>query len=378
MDADVVILGAGPAGCATAMGLGQGGKRVMLLERDTFPRDKACGEALQPTGVAVLSHLGLDLHRAGFHELTGVRYRMPGSESVHAPFSADRVGLATPRRRLDELLVHSAAATPGVVLETGVEVSEIVVDATGVTLETDRGAVSGATLIGADGLRSHVALSMGWRQTPTGDRYSLSGHLSAPDHGLHEVAVTFLRDGRQLWTTPIGPDELAATLLWSGDLDPPDGSVRQTFLDAVTLAEMPVEIELTGRLLGAGPFWIRPHRIANDRVLLVGDAAGYLDPIMGDGLTSSLSAGAVLAGILVEEGSAAARRYRAWERRQWWRREIATWMLLRMARSPRRAPRMMSGLRRRPEALESLVQAGEGSLGILEVGVANWAALAGA
>ncbi|HEV2953824.1 MAG TPA: FAD-dependent monooxygenase, partial [Candidatus Dormibacteraeota bacterium] len=139
---DVVIVGAGPVGSALAIALGRSGLQTVVLERDTFPRDKPCGEAIQPSGVAALAHLGIDLAAAGGWPLKGIRYRMPGHESVTASFGQERLGYGIPRRRLDELIAYAAASTPGVTVETSVEMTDLAVGPAGVTLETNRGSIT--------------------------------------------------------------------------------------------------------------------------------------------------------------------------------------------------------------------------------------------
>lgn len=77
MDAEVLVVGAGPVGSALTLMLRALGVRTMLVDRATFPRDKACGEGLMPHGSRLLAEVGVDLGRLGYPRIDGVRYRIP-------------------------------------------------------------------------------------------------------------------------------------------------------------------------------------------------------------------------------------------------------------------------------------------------------------
>jgi len=113
---DVVIAGGGPAGATLAVALGRAGLLVELYDARRFPREKPCGEAIMPAGVAVLERLGL-LEAVGGHRLAAVRYHGFGV-SAESPFAPPGrpgvVALAQRRLRLDEVLWRAARATPGV------------------------------------------------------------------------------------------------------------------------------------------------------------------------------------------------------------------------------------------------------------------------
>src|ERR1700704_1986019 len=91
LDAQVIVVGAGPVGSVLAMLLGRSGVRTLVLEKSSFPRDKPCGEGLMPGGVAVLEQLGLDLAREGFPPIEGITYRTPEG-TTHGAFRS-RPGL---------------------------------------------------------------------------------------------------------------------------------------------------------------------------------------------------------------------------------------------------------------------------------------------
>src|SRR4051812_40302639 len=106
IDADVAIVGAGPAGSALAIMLGSAGLRTVVLDRSRFPRDKPCGEGLMPAGVSVLEELGVPLD--SFPALSGVSYRVPLAGSAKGDFMDRKTGRGVRRMVFDQLLAERA------------------------------------------------------------------------------------------------------------------------------------------------------------------------------------------------------------------------------------------------------------------------------
>src|SRR3990172_9734907 len=197
---DVLVVGAGPAGSAVAWGLVRRGVTVLVVDRASSPRDKACAEYLSPEAVRQLDRLGIvaDLEAAGAHPVTGTTVIGPGGSRLtglfaragHSPFRI--TGLAVSRRILDSHLVRAAR-------EAGAEVAE---RTTFQNLLYEDGAVAGAVVrdaagrryavrsrltIGADGLRSMVARSIGDRHHGAPSRVAFVAHV-ADVPGLNGVA----------------------------------------------------------------------------------------------------------------------------------------------------------------------------------------------
>src|SRR6266508_338823 len=108
IDTDVVIVGAGPAGSALAIMLGQAGVKAVLLDRSRFPRDKTCGEGLMPAGVKVLEALEVPL--AQFPALRGVTYRVPRAGSASGEFMDGKTGSWVRRLQFHLLLSQRTPA----------------------------------------------------------------------------------------------------------------------------------------------------------------------------------------------------------------------------------------------------------------------------
>ena len=223
--ADVVIAGAGPAGASLAIMLGRAGLGVELYDAQRFPRDKPCGEGVQPAGVAVLARLGL-LQAVGGRRLGGVRYHGFGLSAGSAfpdVGGAPATMLAQRRVLLDGTLVAAARATPGVRVFEGAEVEGAVVErgravGLGVGGELRRAAL----VVGADGLSSPVRRSLGLDAPARGARragvrvhFRLARGLPTPteldifvgrDHELYAAA---LPDGELLVAALCEPAALA-------------------------------------------------------------------------------------------------------------------------------------------------------------------------
>jgi flavin-dependent dehydrogenase len=371
MDADVVVVGAGPVGSTLGLLLRRAGLRALVLDRVHFPRDKACGEGLLPSGATILRELGIDLAHHGFQAVDGVRYRLPGLGWVRASFRGQAFGVR--RTRLDELLAARAKAT------TGVEVESIRTTPQGVAVETSLGLLRARAVVAADGLRSPLRRQLGWDRPPRQPaRYGLVGHLEARDHGRREITVTLL-GGLETYLAPTSKDQvLLAVLGPRGALRAPGRSVELSYLEVVADAypEL-VGTRLEGRVWGAGPFGIAARQVAEGRVFLCGDAAGFLDPLTGDAISAGLAQAVALSRLLAGGVEHAARAYRRWHAAQWRQRCLVNALALRLVGSERLARRAVRGIARRPAALERLVEVNDGSRGLGGLRPSDWAAFAG-
>lgn len=366
-----MVVGAGPVGSTLTLLLRRGGTDVELLEKARFPRDKPCGEAMLPPGAAVLGSLGVDLGELGFPRVGATRFRLPGRGWVRGQMAGPAYGVR--RLRLDACLAELARA------RTGYAVTGARREGGGWLLTTSHGAVRSPLVVACDGVHSPLRRWWGWERDrrPAG-RYGLVGHLAAPHHGVGEIVITLLGD-RETYLAPAADDELLLAVLGErGILRDPGRSVQASYLAARDLAHPELaSTPLVGGVHGAGPFEVSPLDVAGDGAYLCGDAAGFLDPLTGDGMSAGLLQAAHLASLLARRVERAEERYRAYLRAQWRQRRLVGALARRLAESPRLTARALRGGARRPLAIDRLLLASSGPPGLTVLQPRDWLALAG-
>lgn len=307
---DVVIAGGGPVGMAAALHAHRAGLSVVVREPRSGPVDKACGEGLMPGAVTELADLGVHPHG---RELAGIHY-LDGSADgpgVTARFAAG------PGRGVRRTVLHEALARR--VAEAGIEVDPRPVE--DVRDTGDHLLVDGEParyLIAADGLHSPVRRMLGLDATTPGRRrFGLRCHVQqAPWSSYVEVHWSHRAEA---YVTPVDDDLVGVAVL-------SDAGTR--FGDL--LDDFPVlQARLTGtrtRVMGAGPLRQRATSRSAGRVLLVGDAGGYVDALTGEGIALGLAQARVAVESVVSDRPG---DYDRRARRLGMRHELLTHALLR-------------------------------------------------
>ena len=293
----VIIVGGGIAGSAVAIGLARRGIESVIIERQIFPRDKPCGEGLLPNGVERLARLGLGdlLRSAEAQPFAGIIFRC-GRHEARGDFAAGKKGLGVRRYRLDALIAEHAQRVPGVQRIVGAA-KQVQQSASGVEVELSDGrTVHGDLLVGADGPRSMVRHSLGLDAGASQrGRYGLRQHfrladgVAMPSH----VEVNAL-GGYELYLTPSGNGIVGlAALCERATMQSGSGDKAERLQELLKTAPEAVRARLRGatpvsKPLACGPLEVRAKQVYRGRALLVGDAAGYVDAITGEGMSLAL------------------------------------------------------------------------------------------
>jgi menaquinone-9 beta-reductase len=321
---DAAVVGAGPAGSVTALVLARAGARVALVDKASFPRDKACGDAVGPRGVAVLHDLGLTPEDTGAHlgdmvvvGPSGRRLRLPCFDGIDYP----GFGFALPRQGFDAWLVDQALEA-GVQMVTG-RVETVTAGDGAPTVELDRRrSIRADVVVGADGATSRVGDAAGLVDTRRvlwgfAVRVYLDERVDLPHIVLWEREPGRVFPGYG-WLFP-GPDGRANAGLGIGtmaDRRAATGAVRllPQFLEHLRrtgLIESPIDGSGPGRLGG----WLKMGMVGTTpgagRVLLTGDAAGLVNPLQGEGIAHAMTSGRLAAEAVLAGPGGAASRYRA-------------------------------------------------------------------
>jgi menaquinone-9 beta-reductase len=318
-EADVIVVGAGPAGSSAAYHLARSGLDVLLLEKAEFPREKVCGDGLTPRAVHQLIRMGIDIDGPGWTRSRGMRW-IAGRHSAVIEWPAlgryPDFGLSRSRHDFDDILARHAAGA-GARLRTGVKVTGPVTDRTGritgveAQAGPDRRPVSyrSQVVVAADGASARLALAMGRDRDPRNPvataarRYYRSPQRSQEEYlelwaDLRVPGSNHFLPGYG-WIFPMGDGRVNVGLGALPHAKHGSADLRAT-LDA-WLARVPAAWGLTeenaeGRVLSAAlPLGFNRHPQYARGMLLVGDSGGMVSPWNGEGIAQALEAGEVAA-----------------------------------------------------------------------------------
>ncbi len=304
---DVLIAGGGIAGSALAILLGRYGFQVELFEKECFPREKACGEGLMPGGVAVIERMNLR-EALGGKPFNGVRYHF-GSQTAEGKFPSvpglPAVGYGQRRKHMDAVLFQAAAETAGVTVHSGVSVERAILkDGRVRGLSVQGESLTAKLVVGADGVHSRIRSQLGLDQPARRKRLGARAHFRlARGRPQPSWVNVFVRPRREIYVTPLPEDEiLVAALVSTHDLKSSidhhfygwcqDEPVLHSWLEG---AAQVTPLRCVYPLSGSA------RRCSGRGFVLLGDAAGFLDPITGGGMTQALMTAELLAGY-VQQG----------------------------------------------------------------------------
>jgi menaquinone-9 beta-reductase len=319
---DVLVVGGGPAGAAAAHSLASQGHDVLVVERKRFPRDKTCGDALTPRAVHALYQMGLAPQLAPFHRYTGLRALAHGRQVAltwpeHHTFPDH--GYVIKRHTLDKLVLDHAAGV-GATIRDGTEAVSPIIERGFVRGAMLRDAEADATsavraryVVVADGANSRFGRSLGTTRAkgwPFGT--AIRGYWESPLHAEPWIESTLAvtdRDGRPLpgygWVFPLGDGTVNVGVgLLSTYRDFKSINTAQLLGEFVASAsqrwkltsESPTDEPRAARLPMGGS--VGPK--SGPTYVVVGDAAGMVNPFNGEGIAYAYETGRMAADVLDE------------------------------------------------------------------------------
>jgi flavin-dependent dehydrogenase len=334
---DLLVVGGGPAGLATAIRARLAGLNTVVLDRSQPPIDKACGEGLMPDAVARLREIGVEPRGFPFK---GIRY-FDGEVLAEGVFP-HAGGLGVRRTELHAALVRRAEEL-AVDLRWGVKAKGL--DPQGVV--TDQGTVAARFIVGADGLLSRVRR---WAGLEDGEarlrRFGVRRHFAM--RPWSDFVEVYWGPACEAYVTPVDGEQVGVAMLWSGAAGGFDDLLGKIPALQARLAGAPV----VSRDRGAGPFHQRVRRVRRGNLALVGDAAGYLDAITGEGLAVALHESAALIDAILAGDLG---RYEAAHRRINRLPNTMTSLVLALERRPRLRARAIRALAAEPALFSRLL-----------------------
>jgi geranylgeranyl reductase family protein len=307
IDADIAIVGAGPAGAASACHLVRAGFRVVVLDQGRFPRDKVCGDFVGPAALEELDRLGLlsqQVFQSAAKISNGALY-INGDKVVARPFphigNIRNYGVCVPRMLLDEAIVKAALASGALLIEDA-RVEGYESDQTGVTVYYQHGHCRNRLrlrlLIGADGSSSLISRILRGTKTPRRDRIVAVRAYFEGVAGATDQADLYINSSwfpGYYWLFPTGSDMANVGIgmpleSWAATKHQSLGQVLSSLIESdPAIQSRLLKAKMRGKIVGwpLATFNPRLPIIAN-RVALIGDAAGLINPISGEGIQYAL------------------------------------------------------------------------------------------
>ena len=320
-DAEVIVVGGGPAGASTAWALAREGVDVLVLDRARFPRDKVCAEYLSPQASRILSDMQVldEIERTNPAHLAGMRVRAPNGLVANGEFASNHgfhgfrdKGLAIRRTVLDEIVLGGARKA-GARVEEGVRVTDIARNGSdrvaGVTVIGPGGetrTLRGRYVVGADGLRTVIGRRLGLVKTSRiwPRRIALVAHYRKVQ-GVTDMGEMHVDYDGYFGIVDVGDGKMNVAVVIPQSRAKRIGEDKTAFFEQWIasrphLAERFVGAERITPVRATGPFATASRRAWAPGAALVGDAADFFDPFTGEGIYAALRGGELLAPHLLE------------------------------------------------------------------------------
>ena len=317
-DCDAVVVGGGPAGAAAAARLARRGFHVILVDRASFPRDKVCGDFVGPSALAELADLGVAQAEA-FQQTTTmadlalhINSGQPAVMSVPQVGSLPSYGRVIPRLQLDAWILDAARQAGATILE-GHKVTAVEQATDAVTVRGDGAAgpwqLRTRLLLGADGSNSVVARTLRGGAPPHADRIlAVRAYFDGVGGPAGQGDICLASDGfpGYLWLFPAGGGSANVGVGMVVSTYPRSSrNLREMLLRLIaedsSVRDRLAAAQMRGKVLGHPLTTYNPRfRLTGDRVMLLGDAAGLINPLNGEGIQYALHSARWAAGVAAD------------------------------------------------------------------------------
>lgn len=312
----IAIIGAGPGGCATALSLAGEPVNVLLLDKATFPRDKICGDGLSPDVLAQFDRLKVPIGDAFAAEttakpITNIRVVAPNRTELLIPLKLKGKplkGAYVSRMELDNFLLSKVRQQPNVQVLENTKLHDLTMQQHGVELHTTQGELEVDMVIGADGAQSFVArkltsFSVDSAHHGAGLRQYWENVSGIEPEGTLDLCFPASIQPGYFWIFPLANNRYnVGVWMISSHLKSKNVNLRGEFERLIAedpqLAPKFANAQAVEQVRGFGlPLGTGKRTIAGNRFVLVGDAAGLIDPFTGEGIGNAIRSGRLAADV---------------------------------------------------------------------------------
>ena len=307
---DVAIAGAGPAGALAAIILAKAGMRVRMFDRARFPRHKLCGDTLNPGAIGVLQrHVEISSLATQSDPIDGMLLTGPGGVRVRAKYGGGLAGRGITREVLDHWLVARAIDAGATIEENALVKAAAMADGriSGLWLGESKAAVMhpARLVIAADGRRSTIAIGRGLSRQPQRPRRWAVGSYFTDVDALTSLGEMHVRRGHYIGVAPLPGGLTNACLVvphtnGTSPLAAPAEMLRRYLHDDAELSARFARARAVTPPSVIGPMAVDAQAAGEPGLLLAGDAAGFIDPMTGDGLHFALAGAELAAGVALD------------------------------------------------------------------------------